>query len=317
MFATASWWASTNVALQIVGKQLQPVDDLVGLIWPSSERPKQSQKPIVKHDTIYAGEDVGQKIIRTTTELQRVGATATVISALDEVAWQFNLRGADIPYNPFFKSYAIIYADPNDRQPKLFVNLAQLNRSIYPANVEVFDYSKFWETLNQTAADPSIKKIWISARVSQAIFGAIPSNKLPTVLMNSLVQRIKARKNPVERQGMRDCQLRDAVARIKHIGWIEQQLNNKISVNETQAADQLFVYQQQQDRFQFPSFGAISASGDKAAIVHYSPKPATARPLTKDKVYLLDVSEFYGDITVTKISFSLRLVVNTLIVRLI
>ena len=99
------------------------------------------KQPIVKHDTVYAGEDVSQKLIRTTTELKRVGATATVISALDEVAWQFNLRGADIPYNPFFKSYAIIYADYNDRQPKLFVNLAQLNSSIYPAGVKVFDYS--------------------------------------------------------------------------------------------------------------------------------------------------------------------------------
>ncbi len=292
VFATASWWASANVALQTVGKQLQPVNDLVGRIWPSSERPKPSQQPIVKHETVYAGEDVEQKIIRTTIELKRVGATATIITALDEIAWQFNLRGADIPYNPFFKSYAIIYADSNDRQPKLFVNLAQLNPSIYPANVEVFDYSQFWIFLNQTAADPSIKKIWISARVSQAIYGAIPGNKLPTLLLNSLVQRIKARKNPVERQGMNDCQIRDAVARIKHIGWIEQQLNNKISINETQAADQLLVYQKQQERFQFPSFGAISASGDKAAIVHYSPKPATARPLTKDKVYLLDVSEF-------------------------
>jgi Xaa-Pro aminopeptidase len=290
VFATASWWGSANSALQIVGKQLQPVDDLVGRIWPSSERPKQSQQPIVIHETLYAGEDVGQKILRTTTELNRVGAAATIISALDEIAWQFNLRGADIPYNPFFKSYAIIYANSNASQPKLFVNLAQLNHSIYPANVDVFDYSTFWSYLNQTAADPSINKIWISARVSQAIFGAIPGNKLPTLLLNSLVQRIKARKNTVERQGMRDCQIRDAVARMKHIGWIEQQLNNKISVNETQAADQLLVYQKQQYIFQFPSFEAISASGDKAAIVHYSPKPATARPLTKDQVYLLDVS---------------------------
>jgi Xaa-Pro aminopeptidase len=301
VFTTASWWASVNSALQIVGKRLQPVDDLVGRIWPSSERPKESQQPIVKHETVYAGEDVGQKLLRLTTELNRVGATATVINALDEVAWQFNLRGADIPYNPFFKSYAIIYAD--DRQPKLFVNLAQLNHSIYPVGVQVFDYSTFWSFLNETAADSTIKKIWISARVSQAIFGSIPDNKSPTSLMNSLVQRIKARKNPVERQGMRVCQIRDAVARMKHIGWIEQQLNNRISVNETQAVDQLLVYQKQQDKFQFPSFGAISASGEKAAIVHYSPKPATARPITKDQVYLLDVSELYRDVQIMKSLF--------------
>ncbi len=291
MFTTSTWWALASSALEAVGKRLQPVDDLVGRIWPSNERPKESQQPIVKHDTEYAGENVSQKLVRTTTELKRVGATATVISALDEVAWQFNLRGSDIPYNPFFKSYAIIYANYNIRPPKLFVNLAQLNSSTYPAGVKVLDYSLFWSYLNETATDSRIRKIWISARTSQAIFGLIPSNKLPSTLSNSLVQRIKARKNSVERKGMRDCQIRDAVARLKHIGWIEQQLNNGIFVNETQSADQLLVYQKQQDKFQFPSFGAISASGDRAAVVHYSPNPATARAITKDRVYLLDVSE--------------------------
>ena len=43
-------------------------------------------------------------------------------------------------------------------------------------------------------------------------------------------------------------------------------------------------------KFQFPSFEAISASGDRAAVVHYSAEPATARPITKNQVYLLDVS---------------------------
>ena len=293
MFTTVSWWNSISTALQIIGKQPQPVDDLVGRIWRADERPRESQQPIMKHETIYAGETVAQKLRRITTEMKRIGATATVISALDEIAWQFNLRGADIPYNPFFKSYAIIYANSKNHPPKLFVKLAQLNRNIYPEGVEVFDYSTFWLNLNATAADPTIRKIWIGARVSQAIYGSIPESKLPSPLSISLVQRIKARKNLVERQGMRDCQIRDAVVRMKHIGWIEQQLNNGISVNETQAVDQLIVYQKQQDKFQFPSFEAISASGDKAAIVHYAPKPATARPITKDQVYLLDVSRFY------------------------
>jgi Xaa-Pro aminopeptidase len=148
----------------------------------------------------------------------------------------------------------------------------------------------FWTHLNATVTDPTIKKIWVSARVSQAISAAIPENKLLQPVLNSPVQHVKARKNSVERKGMRDCQIRDAVARMKHIGWIEQQLNNGIAINETKSADQLLVYQKQQDKFQFPSFEAISASGDRAAVVHYSPEPATARPITKNQVYLLDVS---------------------------
>jgi Xaa-Pro aminopeptidase len=150
----------------------------------------------------------------------------------------------------------------------------------------------FWSHLNATATDSTIKKIWISARVSQAILGSIPADKIAQPLLNSPVQRIKARKNSVERKGMRDCQIRDAVVRMKHIGWIEQQLNNGITINETKSVDQLIVYQKQQAKFQFPSFQAISASGDRAAVVHYSPQPATARRITKNQVYLLDVSVY-------------------------
>lgn len=214
---------------------------------------------------------------------------ATVLSALDEIAWQFNLRGNDIPYNPFFKSYAIIYAEYKTRSPKLFVNLAQLNDSLHPTGVDVLDYSTFWWHLNETVNDPTITKIWVSSQASHAILSQIPDHKLFLPLLNSPVERIKARKNKIERQGMRDCQIRDAVARMKHIGWIEQQLNDGKSINETESVDQLIFYLKQQAKFQYPSFASISASGDRAAIVHYTPKSATARLITKDKIYLLDV----------------------------
>ncbi|CAF0935435.1 unnamed protein product [Rotaria sordida] len=297
VFTSSAWWSLANTALQAIGKQLQPVDDLVGRIWPSNERPKASQKPIVKHDIKYAGESVTQKLLRTTTELQRFDATVTIISALDEIAWQFNLRGADIPYNPFFKSYAIIYTNYIIHQPKLFVNLAQINRTMYPVGVRVFNYSTFWSHLNETVNNSTIEKILVSAQVSQAILNLIPYDKLILPLFNSPIERIKAQKNSIERKGMRDCQIRDAVARMKHIGWIEQQLNNNIPINETQSVDRLLYYQKQQVRFKFPSFHAISASGDRAALVHYSSQPATARPITKNQIYLLDAGSQYLDCT--------------------
>ena len=289
-FTTSSWWSSANNALKAIGKELHPVDDLVGRIWPDIERPKASQEPIMVHDVQYAGETIAQKLNRTANEMKRIGASTTVISALDEVAWLFNMRGADIPFNAYFKSYAIVHVDYTVNQPELFFNLAQLDQGDRPSGVKVYEYSMFWSRFNETANSPIVTKVWASPKVSQAILNLIPADKLLLPLANSPVQRVKARKNAVERQGMRDCQIRDAVARMKHLGWLEQQLNLGISINETQSSDQLLVYQEQQDRFRFPSFKAISAAGDRAAVVHYSAEPATARNITKDKVYLLDVS---------------------------
>ncbi|UJR25553.1 hypothetical protein I4U23_006898 [Adineta vaga] len=297
VFIPSSWWTAANKALKEIGKQLKSVDDLVGRIWPYEERPKSLQNPIVKHNLKYAGKTVAQKLRLTTMQLRYRGATATIISALDEIAWQFNLRGADIPYNPFFKSYAIIYIDYGQNQPELFVNLRQLNSTTYPIGVKVYDYTMFWSYLNRTVTDASVKKIWISPQVSQAIYGSIPSKKLLLPLLNSPVEHVKAQKNPIEQKGMRDCQIRDSVVRLKHLGWIEEQLRNGISINETSSADQLLIYQKQQDKFQFPSFHAISASGENAAIVHYSPEPRTARLITKNQVYLLDAGSQYLDCT--------------------
>ncbi len=183
-----------------------------------------------------------------------------------------------------------MHTDYEVNQPELFLNLAQLDSSNYPAGVLVFNYSMFWSRLNETATNLTVSKIWASAKVSQAILNLIPDNKLLLPLTNSPVQRIKARKNSVERKGMQDCQIRDAVARMKHLGWLEQQLNEGKLINETESSDQLFDYQSQQDKFQFSSFGAISASGDRSAVVHYSAEPATARLITKSQTYLLDVS---------------------------
>ena len=301
--------------MKSIGKELRAVDDLVGRIWPSNERPAESQEPIVPHELKYAGETVAEKLTRVAAEMQRSGASLTVISALDEVAWLFNLRGADIPNNPFFKSYAIVHVDFSTTLPQLFLNTSRLATTDYPPNVQVFQYAMFWSRLNVTANNPSINKIWVSPSVSQAISSLIPSGKVLVPLANSPVQRTKVRKNPVERRGMRDCQVRDAVARMKHLGWLEQQLTEGKSINETQSSEQLLVYQKQQDRFRLPSFGAISASGDRAAVVHYSAKPATARQITTNQVYLLDVRERASAVLFVNRRFSPRLAVSILTAR--
>ena len=35
-------------------------------------------------------------------------ADVLLVTALDEIAWLFNLRGSDVSYNPVFLSYAVV-----------------------------------------------------------------------------------------------------------------------------------------------------------------------------------------------------------------
>ena len=41
-------------------------------------------------------------------ELKELGLDAIVVTALDEIAWLLNLRGADVPYSPLVKSYVYL-----------------------------------------------------------------------------------------------------------------------------------------------------------------------------------------------------------------
>ncbi|CAF4229758.1 unnamed protein product, partial [Rotaria sp. Silwood2] len=112
---------------------------------------------------------------------------------------------------------------------------------------------------------------------------------------SSPVQRTKAVKNPTEQKGMRDCGVRDSVARVRHLMWLENEIKNNRQVNETQAAERLEYYQSLETYFKEISFLTISAVGAHAATIHFQPNAETAAQITKDKVYLLDAGAQYLD----------------------
>jgi Xaa-Pro aminopeptidase len=63
----------------------------------------------------------------TREKFQVMGFDAMVVTALDEIAWLLNIRGHDIPYGPFLKSYVIISKD----QLHLYTNPAKLSPDVH------------------------------------------------------------------------------------------------------------------------------------------------------------------------------------------
>lgn len=55
-------------------------------------------------------------------------AGALLVTALDEIAWLFNLRGSDISYNPVFVSYALVTAD----SASLYVDAGKVTLPVPP-----------------------------------------------------------------------------------------------------------------------------------------------------------------------------------------
>lgn len=74
------------------------------LVWakPNNEngRPARPANEVFHLEDRYTGESLGSKLARMREKLVKVGSPGMVVSQLDEIAWLFNLRGSDIPYNP-------------------------------------------------------------------------------------------------------------------------------------------------------------------------------------------------------------------------
>ncbi|UJR08693.1 hypothetical protein I4U23_012951 [Adineta vaga] len=293
-FASSSWWSGVNDVLNSKNATLVEVSELIDLIWKSPERPTAAANPVFHHSIEYAGETWNVRVNTIAQLVQAKKADAFIVTVLDENAWLFCLRGSDIPYNPFFKSYAIVYANGTAH---LWMNKNQLDSSAQTIlqNVSIHPYTSFLSDLLVLANRNDISKIWFSSSASQAIYNRIPAEK--RLIASSPVELKKAIKNPTEQQGMRNCGIRDSVARVRHLVWLEDQLNKNIFINETRSADELERFQSEEQLFQTLSFDAISAFGPNGAIIHYSPKATTAAQITKSGLYLLDAGAQYLDCT--------------------
>nr|XP_031863681.1 uncharacterized protein CI109_000933 [Kwoniella shandongensis]KAA5530753.1 hypothetical protein CI109_000933 [Kwoniella shandongensis] len=121
--------------------------NLIDQIWTPPDRPSRPANPIFHLGDEFTGETVGQKLGRLRDKLRRIGSPGLVVASLDEIAWLFNLRGSDIPYNPVFFAYAILTRE----DCTLFANPASLDNTVrkylQSNGVAVLDYQKIWGAL--------------------------------------------------------------------------------------------------------------------------------------------------------------------------
>ena len=69
------------------------------------------------------------QVSRVREMMEESDASMLVVSALDDVAWLFNLRGSDISFNPVFFSYAAVTAT----EAVLFLRSSQVSGQVRAA----------------------------------------------------------------------------------------------------------------------------------------------------------------------------------------
>ncbi|KAF7648267.1 hypothetical protein LDENG_00159670, partial [Lucifuga dentata] len=297
----ADQWKNMSKALVSAGHSLVAVqENLIDAVW--MDRPERPSTQLRTLGLDYTGVAWQDKITALRAKMTERKITWFVVTALDEIAWLFNLRGADIDYNPVFFSYTIVGMNTI----RLFVDLKRLadpavrshlqldSPSKPELSIQTFPYESVYTELQAVCAALGPKdKIWICDKASCALMQVIPKAHRTPIPYTPLCLA-KAFKNATEIQGMKTAHIKDAVALCELFAWLEKEIPQG-TVTEISAADKAEEFRSQQKDFVGLSFPTISSVGPNGAIIHYRPLPETNRTLSLNEVYLIDSGAQYID----------------------
>lgn len=281
---------SLRKGLETCEVKLVIVDDPFDSIW--SERPPLPHAPVFIQNIRQAGEACSEKIARIRKAVTRNGASAIVLSALDEIAWTLNLRGSDVHCNPVFISYLLIAPEHTLLYIKEEKITDEVRSYLQEHQVEVRPYTAFAEEV-KTFFRTSNDVLQISPLANEALY-ALATRHGQVQVAPSPVTLMKAVKNPTEQQGFRRAMERDGVAMVKFLRWLEKAVptgrESEVSIDR-----RLYEFRSEQSEFRGISFDTIAGYKDHAAIVHYEATPETALPLKPEGLLLLDSGAQYTD----------------------
>jgi Xaa-Pro aminopeptidase len=287
---TSAWVKQATAALADKGASLVAVDtNPVDAVWP--DRPEPSRARLVVHDERYAGKGAAAKRQEMADWLVSKKADAAVLSALDSIAWTFNIRGRDVERTPVALAYAIVHADAT---ADLYVAPEKIGEDVvmHLGNaVRVHDRADFAGALGdfegrKVVADPE--------RAVAAIFDALEKGGAEVLTQRDPAVLPKAVKNGTEIAGHKAAQARDGAALSRYLHWVSAEAP-KGGVDEMSAADRLRAFREDTGMLKDLSFDTISGAGPNGAVVHYRVEEKTNRPLEMGTLYLVDSGGQYLD----------------------
>ena len=262
-------------------------NDLVGAIW--KDRPEISRKPAFSLSLSYAGESTASKLERIRSKMKEQKADILLLTGLDDIGWMLNIRGRDVEYFPLLLSYAVVKTN----EVELYVDEEKLDADIKIALEEncirVYNYNDIYERVKCFAEGT---RVWLDVhQVNYALYRNLPAQVTVIEQEHPLVL-MKAVKNEIEVENIREAHIKDGVAHTKFMYWLKQNIG-KNRMTEMSASDKLEQLRREQGDFISPSFDPICAYKEHAAIVHYSSSPETNVELKPEGLFLTDTGGNY------------------------
>lgn len=269
--------------------------DALKHIW--KDRPAIPTRPVEVYPLEMAGETCHEKLGRIRQALREKHADGMLVAALDDIAWTLNLRGSDVHCNPVFVSYLLI----SSQRAMLYINKEKLTPEVIAylkgEGVLVDDYENIKSGLKSyfeynILMDPD--------EVCYALYKTVTENpkvKSPVRVVEetSPIPALKAIKNEREQVGFRNAMLRDGIAMVKFLRWLDEQIKSETTLTEISVSDKLEEFRGEQPLYRGLSFDTIAGYQEHGAIVHYEATPETDVTLRPEGLLLLDSGAQYLD----------------------
>ncbi|MGE4061898.1 MAG: aminopeptidase P family protein [Rhodospirillaceae bacterium] len=267
--------------------------NLIDAIW--ADQPPRPKAPAEVYPDKFAGRTSAEKRALAGKVLKAEGLDAFVVSALDAIAWLFNIRGTDGEFTPQVYAYALLFADG---RATLFIDPAKVTDEVREhltkdRQVTLAPYDGMEAALKglppevtTVGLDREYGSRWISDIITAA-------GKKPKIGADPCMA-LKAPKHPAELQGVREAHIRDGAALSRFLAWLDAE-GPKGTLNEITAAARLEAFRAESNLFRTPSFATICGAGANGAIVHYRASPKTAAQIKADMVLLVDSGGQYLD----------------------
>ncbi|MCL6432859.1 MAG: aminopeptidase P family protein [Leptolyngbyaceae cyanobacterium HOT.MB2.61] len=244
-------------------------------------------------DTL-TGESIQQKLKRVREEMEKKNVQILPVTKLDQIAWLFNLRGWDVPYNPVFIAYAILTLD----KAWLFTNLERIQPSIrnqLQAYVTLRPYEEYGATLRSLLSQTTPCRVLLDPKRSTmgtCILLKDHPSRCKILETSNPIEGMKARKNAVELAQMQQANLKASRAKTRTLKWLSEQVERGNAITEADVAATVEHFYAAEEGFQGLSFNTIAGAGANSSIVHYG-TPNPERVLNPGEFLLLDSGAQY------------------------
>ncbi|WP_448694163.1 aminopeptidase P family protein [Pseudomonas rhizophila] len=268
--------------LEARGARLRTDMDLLKEAW--SDRPSLPSQPVYAHLPPQATVSRVEKLAKLRETLKERGAQWHFIATLDDIAWLFNLRGADVSFNPVFVSFALI----SQQQATLFVALDKVDASLRAVleqdGVTLRDYSEAAAALREVPSGASLQID--PARVTVGLLDNLDSGVKLVEGLNPTTLA-KSRKSLADAEHIRRAMEQDGAALCEFFAWLESAWGRE-RITELTIDEHLTAARTRRPEFVSLSFNTIAAFNANGAMPHYHATEQAHAVIEGDGLLLID-----------------------------